>query len=142
MNAFRACSLLSAANTCRLIRKGFTSNSSGVKRHSRRLLRNYIIPSTVLLGGGSLYYFYYLTPKQRRQITVVFEGLRRAFRLVINRLVFIRLLSLYSYFISTDHFKSVLLLQLIINIYFGQYQIHHQNMKQNLENVISEQHRE
>ncbi|CAF1922683.1 unnamed protein product [Rotaria magnacalcarata] len=88
---FRAYSLLSTINTCRLIRRNLPSNSNtstlraiadrfGVKRRSRRFLRNYILANGLLFGGGSLYYFYYLTPKQRRQIKVTFEGLQRALR--------------------------------------------------------------
>ncbi|CAF3465003.1 unnamed protein product [Rotaria sp. Silwood1] len=91
MNAFRACSLLLSSNTFRWARKNLVSNSNrstfrsiadrfGVKRRSRRFLRNYIIANGLLFGGGSLYYFYYLTPKERRQIRVLFEGLQRGFR--------------------------------------------------------------
>ncbi|CAF0763225.1 unnamed protein product [Rotaria sordida] len=91
MNAFRACSLLLPSSTFRLVRKNLVSNSNtstlrsiadrfGVKHRSRRFLRNYIIANGLLFGGGSLYYFYYLTPKERRQIRVVFEGLQRGFR--------------------------------------------------------------
>ncbi|CAF3442623.1 unnamed protein product [Rotaria socialis] len=91
MNAFRAYSLLSTINTCRLIRRNLPSNSNtstlrviadrvGVKRRSRRFLRNYILANGLLFGGGSLYYFCYLTTKQKRQIKVSFEGLQRALR--------------------------------------------------------------
>jgi hypothetical protein len=94
-NAFRVCSLLLPSYAYRSITKNLvlTRNANtlrtvgdnfGVKRRSRRFFRNYLIFNGLLFGGGSLYYFYYLTPKERRQVRVTFEGIQRAFRLVMK----------------------------------------------------------
>jgi hypothetical protein len=93
--AFRICSLLLPSYAYRSLAKNLTSTSNtrairsvadnlGVKRRSRHFFRNYLLFNGLLIGSGSLYYFYYLTPKERRQVRVTFEGIQRAFRLVVD----------------------------------------------------------
>lgn len=98
INALRTCALLLPSYAFRPLGRHLAMNSNtsastaaaartigerlGVKRRSGRFLRNYLIANGVLLGAGSLYYFYYLTPKERRQIRVTFEGIRRGIRFV------------------------------------------------------------
>ena len=134
INAFRSCSLLLPSYAFRSIGRNLTSNGNtnavrgvgdqlGVKRGSRRFLRNFLLANGVIFGASSLSYFYYLTPKQRRQVRVTFEGFRRGLRLVSKEYLFDLI-----QFLVVDPFTLGLLLPLIINTCFGQYLIHHQNM--------------
>jgi hypothetical protein len=97
INVVRACSSLLPSYAFRSIARNLTSNGStstlrstgeqlGVKRRSRHFVRNFLVANGLIVGGGTLYYSYYLTAKEQRQIRVRFEGLRRGFRFVFDRL--------------------------------------------------------
>lgn len=91
INAFRTCSLLLPSFAFRSLGRNLALNSNTntaqaignrleVKRRGGHFLRNFFLANGVLLGTGSLYYIYFLTPKERRQVRVAFEGLRRGIR--------------------------------------------------------------
>lgn len=141
INALRTRSLLFSSYAFRPIGRHLALNTNTsatgqtigqqirVKRRSGRFLRNYFIANGVLLGAGSLYYFYYLTPKERRQIRVTFEGIRRGIRFVFPWKISSLQYNLEIFHL--DPFISVSSLLRITNIFFGQLLKHHQNMNLN-----------
>lgn len=83
INAFRTCSLLLPSLAFRSLGRNLALNSKTNtvgNRRSGRFFRNFFLTNGIVLGGGSLYYLYFLTPKERRQVRVTFEGIRRGIR--------------------------------------------------------------